>query len=96
MKIYQVRIKVNKNLASEFEQYMKQQHIPDVMATGSFQRCIFAREDDENYLVQYFTDDQALQDYLENSAQRLRDDFSFHFPAGIQIFRSILEVVFET
>lgn len=93
MLIYQVEIKISENIAERFENYMIKQHIPDVMATGLFQRYVFSKEDFQTYQVQYFTEQRSLSLYLEKEASRLRADFIRNFPNDVIIERRTLEIL---
>ncbi|RMG01374.1 MAG: DUF4286 family protein [Acidobacteria bacterium] len=93
MLIYQVEIKISENIADRFEDYMLKQHIPDVMATGLFQRYVFSRRGSQTYQVQYFTDHRSLSLYLEKEASRLRADFIRNFPDNVIIERQTLEIL---
>jgi hypothetical protein len=91
--IYQVNLKVSDYLISDFEKYMLEEHIPDVLKTGKFHRCVFARREKGNYQIEYFTNREALNNYLETESKKLRQDFIERFPDGIEISRNELEIL---
>ena len=93
MLIYEITATVDAGLAADYERYMAEQHIPDVLSTGYFAAAFFAKNGGQ-YRIGYHADSQELFDaYLENEAERLREDFARHFPTGIDISRQILEIV---
>ncbi|GIU81845.1 MAG: DUF4286 family protein [Acidobacteria bacterium] len=91
--IYQVEAKVRGDLIADFEEYMLETHICDVMKTGKFEKCIFAGKGNGIYQIQYFTDHEQLQEYIEKEAPALRGDFIKRFPEGVEINRSELEIL---
>jgi hypothetical protein len=101
MVLYNVTVSVAHSLAEEWKQWMKEVHIPDVMATGCFTGYRFMRlignEQDANglsFAVQYETDSlRTLQAYFAKYANGLRDKVSEKYGDNILTFRSILEEV---
>ncbi|MBK7706636.1 MAG: DUF4286 family protein [Acidobacteria bacterium] len=61
MLIYEITAKVRADLIGHYERYMRETHIPDLMATGFFSGAKFLRSGD-GYRIQYETDD--LDGYL--------------------------------
>ncbi|HEY7505296.1 MAG TPA: DUF4286 family protein [Gemmatimonadales bacterium] len=87
---YEVTSVVEESLAGRFEQYMRETHIPDVLATGCFQSAVFARSSPGRYRTGYIARTQAdLDRYLETHTARLRVDFAAHFPKGVSLAREI-------
>jgi hypothetical protein len=92
--IYEITVEVESELREKYEDYMRRQHIPDLLATGYFRAADFSRSSPRRYRVRYEAFDQnALDKYLEAEAARLRADFIKHFPAGVQVSREIWTVV---
>ncbi len=91
--IYQVEARVHNELTQAFEKYMLEVHIAEVMKTGKFEKCIFARKRDGIYQIQYFTKHESLKEYIEKGAPVLRQEFSRQFPKGVEISRSKLEIL---
>lgn len=90
---YEVTAIVPSELAERFESYMRDRHIADVLATGYFESSTFSR-DGGKYRMKYVARSRELLDqYLANETQRLRDDFSEHFPEGIELSREIWDVI---
>ncbi len=93
MLIYEVTTTVNPGIAADYERYMTERHIPDVLATGYFAAAFFAKNGNV-YRIGYHADSQELFDtYIANDAERLRADFASHFPTGIEVSRQILNIV---
>lgn len=94
MLIYEITAIVSEKSVETYEKYMREQHIPDLLKTGYFKSAYFTRSTENRYRIQYHAHDQnALDDYLEKEASRLREDFSLHFPTGIEISRETWEIL---
>lgn len=87
---YEVTAEVLPELRVRYELYMRERHIPDVLATGLFAGARFARGDDGRYRIRYeFADRPAYEKYVERHATRLREDFAAHFPTGVELRRDV-------
>lgn len=96
MIIYEITTTVSDELLETYEKYMREIHIPDLLATGYFGKAYFTRSGENRYRVQYHAHDQkALDDYLEKDAPRLREHFMSHFLKGIELSRENWEIVEE-
>ena len=51
--VYEVTAVVEHELAEEWERYMREQHIPDVLATGWFTRASLIRAQGGRYRISY-------------------------------------------
>ncbi len=92
MIVYEVYIKVQAGLIEQFETYMEERHIPDMIETGFFFGADFKILSDGNYRVSYQCKDKAtLDEYLNTDAERLRKDFIKNFQEGIVVSRKIIE-----
>ena len=92
--IYEITAVARAELVEEYEKYMREQHIPDLLATGYFRGASFTRSSENRYRIRYEAFSQAaLDDYLRNEAERLRADFKAHFPGGVELSREIWEVL---
>ena len=90
--IYEITAVVRAGLIEEYETYMRGRHIPDLLATGYFSGAAFTRSGENRYRIRYEALSQkALDDYLDNEAERLRGDFLAHFPDGIELSREVWE-----
>lgn len=94
MVIYEITAVVQIELIEEYEKYMRERHIPDLLETGYFRGAYFTRSAKNRYRVQYHAHDQkALDEYLETNANRLRADFLAHFPEGVELVREVWNVL---
>ena len=94
MIIYEITATVRADLIEKYEEYMRETHIPDLMATNYFSGAKFTRSSENRYRIQYEARDQkALDEYLETEAARLRADFLAHFSEGIELTRENWEVM---
>ena len=100
MYIYNVTTHVHWSIHEAWVQWMQQEHIPAIMATGYFEKYQLVRvlETDETegptYAVQYFshTKEDYLR-YIENHAPRLREESQNKWGELCLSFRSLMEVV---
>lgn len=99
MIIYNVTTIIEDDVHEEYVQYMKNVHIPEVMATGKFYSSNLLRltepvNDGITYCAQYITDDTTkLADYRENYSPKLQQDIQQKFANKFVSFRSVLEKV---
>ena len=94
MIVYEVRAIVRDDLTEAYERYMRDRHIPDLMETGSFVAATFERAEPGRYAIRYSSPDrETLDQYLAEHAHRLRTDLLEHFPEGIELSRTELEVI---
>lgn len=100
MIIYNVTIKVEPGIAREWLEWMKQSHIPEVMATGCFEqyRIVQLLEQDDSegptYAVQYQA--ASMDDYeryISNFAGTLRQQSLTRWGEAFIAFRSLMRVV---
>jgi hypothetical protein len=90
MIIYEVTAVVEARLAETYERYMRQQHIPDVLASGCFQRADLASATPGRYRMRYeASTDEDLERYLATHAARLREDVASRFPEGVVLSREV-------
>ncbi len=88
--IYEITAVVSAKLVEKYEKYMREQHIPDLLATGYFRSAKFTFSSDNRYRILYEAESmESLNKYLERESARLRADFSAHFPTGIELSREI-------
>lgn len=101
MYIYNVTINVVEEVHEEWLQWMKEEHIPQMLDTGKFTKALMTRVLVEEamggitYSVQYTTKDKAtLEAYYNENATELRAA-SKRFKDKFVAFRTELEVVSE-
>jgi|SRR5919112_4169262 hypothetical protein len=94
--VYEVTAVVELELVEEWERYMRDRHIPDVLATGCFTGASLARASGGRYLMRYHLATRAdLERYLAQAAPPLRAEFTARFPGGVALTRETWEVVQE-
>jgi hypothetical protein len=94
MVIYEITAVVQQELVERYETYMREQHIPDLLATGFFTGAVLTRSTESHYRVSYKARNQvALDEYLKTEAKRLRADFLAYFSEGIELSREVREIL---
>jgi len=100
MILYNVTVKIDKDVEAEWLQWMKEDHIPEVMDTGLFTEnklCRLLSIDDPDgttYAIQFFCiglDEFIL--YQEKYAPGLQEKHSKLFKGKFVIFRTLMEVL---
>ncbi len=98
--IYNVTIKVAASINSEWLQWLKEEHIPEVTGTGCFTHALIVRllETDESegptYAIQYFAASKAdYNRYIEIHAPLLRQKSFDKWGDRFLAFRTIMEIV---
>ncbi len=91
--IYEITATVREDLAPDFERYMNDRHIPDVMATGAFESSTFARAGSGRYRISYVSSRENLDEYLRDHAPRLRSHVAEAFPDGVELSRQKWEII---
>lgn len=102
MFIYNVTINVDESIEKQWLVWMRETHIPDMLATGKFTnaRMVKVLVEEEmggvTYAVQYVTDSkETLQKYYAEDAERLRHEAMRLFADKFIAFRTELQVVSE-
>lgn len=100
MIVYNVTSKVTWAIHEAWVQWMKEEHIPEVVATGCFTHAQFLRlletEDEEGptYTVQYFAESKEKQEaYVATFANTLREKVFAKWGNQFIAFRSVMELV---
>lgn len=100
MIVYNVTTKVTHQIASKWLEWINQEHIADIVATGCFTHAIVLRlievDDSEGptYAVQYYSPDKSLYNkYIQEFAEALRKKAFDKWGDQFISFRSVLEVV---
>ena len=98
MIIYNVTVKVDLDIREAWRSWMREEHIPAVLATGRFTgyqlcRLLHEEEDGATYAIQYFCPDMAtLQHYAALEAPRLQAQHRQRFPDRYVAIRTLMEV----
>lgn len=101
MIVYNVTCNLSKGMAPEWLQWMKEVHIPEVMATGCFHdykimRLLQNDPDDEgvNYAIQYTCSDIAtLEAYRRDFGPALMQKTAEKYGDSVLAYRSVLEII---
>lgn len=100
MVLYNVTIKIDKTVADEWVQWMKNEHMPELMQTGLFADSKLFRlldvEDDDGvtYAAQYFCKNmEDYNSYIDNHAMVMREKGFARFGNKFVAFRTIMESV---
>ncbi len=100
MIVYNVTTKVDLQIAAPWLEWLKTEHIPEIIATGCFTGATILRlletDDTEgpSYAVQYFAASRELYAlYIEQHAADLRQRSLEKWGAGFIAFRTVMEVV---
>lgn len=93
MLVYEITATVDDKLIAEYERYMIEEHIPDVLATAHFTTASISKGGNLYRISYHAATRENLDAYLVNDATRLRADFAGHFPAGVEVSREIFEIV---
>lgn len=100
MIIYNVTVKVAPSVKEEWLEWMKNTHIPEVLATGlfhSYRICHLLEQDESDgptFAIQYFTDSmENYHSYVKEHASLLRDKTTALFKDKLVAFRTVMQVV---
>ncbi len=101
MILYNVTVSVDESVHQDWLQWMREVHIPEVLATGCFLESrlsrILAEEDGGvTFSVMYLSPSQEMYDeYQQKYAPKLQSDHSQRYQGKFAAFRTILNVVEE-
>lgn len=99
MIVYNITIKILPDIEEEWIKWQKEEHIPDIMASGNFSEYKFYKlldEDDEGitYVLQYFaTSPEQYQEYITKTAPILREKAIKKWGDKFIAFRTVMQVV---
>lgn len=97
--IYNVTIKLDSQVNEEWLHWMKTVHLPEVMATGSFDsfqinRIIKDEPDGITYAIQYVCPDmKTLHQYQVKHAQKLQAEHHQRYQGKFVAFRTLMEIL---
>lgn len=102
MYIYNVTVNIDESVEKEWLQWMKEKHIPAMLATGKFVKAkmtlVMINEEmgGTTYSVQYTTDSlETLQKYYQENATLLQNTTPKQFQNKFVSFSTQLKVVDE-
>jgi hypothetical protein len=100
MIIYNVTVKITNAIHTDWLQWLKDEHIPEIIQTGCFTHAVILRimevDDTEGptYAIQYFAESKGLyNNYIENHAVLLREKSFKKWGNQFIAFRSVMQVV---
>lgn len=101
MIVYNVTINVEEDIHDEWLRWMKEEHIPEVMATRCFTDFkilrVITRQEGETgitYAIQYYADSfDNYRLYQEKFAPRLQQEHALRYKDKFTVFRTLLETV---
>ena len=93
MLIYEVTAHVDDSIRKEFEKFMAETHIPDVLATGKFAAAFFAGSNGLYRIGYHCNSRELLESYYAENAAALRAEVAERFPAGVEFSRKELDIV---
>jgi len=98
--IYNVTIKVQRNIADDWLQWLIQEHAPQIIATNCFKKFTALKllEQDEEegitYAIQYFADNmQSYERYISQFADHFRKESLNKWGEKFIAFRTLMQVV---
>lgn len=99
MILYNVTVKVDKEIHLEWLNWMRSEHIPAVLDTGKFTdfricRLLQDEPDGVTYAIQYFSPDlETLIRYQQEDARRLQQEHAARFEGRYAAFRTAMEII---
>ncbi|MCZ2101062.1 MAG: DUF4286 family protein [Chitinophagales bacterium] len=100
--LYNVTIKIDAEIHSEWKEWMCTIHIPDVMATGCFEAYKLTRiidDEDEHgvgFAIQYVAlSEDTFRLYQENFALALQKEHSDRYQGRYVAFRTLMAIEHE-
>jgi len=101
MVVYNVTVSVSPGKSAVWLDFMRKEHVPEVLATGAFRdykicRVLGYEEGGETFAVQYVAwSTDHLRRYTEEHAPRLQAAHTNRFGTDAVAFRTVLEVLEE-
>jgi hypothetical protein len=88
MVTYEVTCEIEPAQLAVYEPFMRERHIPDLLATGCFEAAELLQAAPGRYRVRYHAKSQTdLDRYLADHAPRFRAEFQGLLPAGVKLSR---------
>jgi hypothetical protein len=94
---YYVQLTIDTKVQTDWIQWMMETHIPEVVATGHFEKCYFQQiidplptADKVSFLVIYECESlESLRKYSENDAPRLMEEHEKKFGGSFSVNRFV-------
>lgn len=100
--IYNVTVVVDQSIVERWVEWMKQEHIPEVMNTGMFTSYMFTEvfpeqeQDQPSFSIQYRAKDlESIKLYMQMYAPELKSKSANAWGTHALAFRTLLEVLDE-
>lgn len=101
MILYNVTVNIDDDVEQDWIEWMKSQHIPEVMDTGYFTEYRMMKmlseshdETGKTYAIQYMANTLSdLETYLEKAAPKLQKQSIIRYGTKMAAFRTVLEEV---
>jgi Domain of unknown function (DUF4286) len=99
MVLYSVTVNVIEEIHEEWIQWMREEHVPEVMNTGCFAMHKIMKlkepaQDGHTYSFQYYCEShEKLNEYQTNFAPALRADVENRYANKFVAFRTILDII---
>ena len=99
MLLYNVTVIIEEAAVDEWLQWMKETHIPEVMATDKFVsnrmlKVLDSPNEGVTYCIQYVAENlTAYNEYQQNFAPKLQADLQSKFENRLVAFRTLMEFV---
>jgi Domain of unknown function (DUF4286) len=91
---YEITAVVEVSLQVQYEEYLRDQHIPDLLATNLFSGASLSKSETGSYSIRYEAlSREALDRYLSEYAPALRKNSMDHFPEGVELSRTEWTVI---
>lgn len=100
MLLYNVTIKIDRDIEKEWLEWIKTVHIPEVVKAGKFAGSQISKlldlpeDEDSTYVIQFRCESRAQYDsYIKNFSASLRDDHNRRYKDRFVAFRTLMEVI---
>jgi len=101
MVLYNVTINIDEDVENDWIDWMKNEHIPEVMDTGYFKEYRMLKmltespdETGKTYAIQYMAESlDEIETYLDKEAPKLQKQGIIRYGTKMAAFRSVLEEV---
>ncbi|OQR89587.1 hypothetical protein THRCLA_22665 [Thraustotheca clavata] len=95
--VYEVVVRCELDTTDRLNEYMRNRHLPQILATGCFASIEFEQNSPDSFRTRYKADSQAdLDRYLKEHTGEMREDFMAHFPSGIKAVERVNWNVLQT
>jgi hypothetical protein len=99
MFIYNVTVNISDDVHTDWLNWMRQTHIPDVMKTGCFidnrlVKVLYVEDDGHTYSIQYtFLEMEDIERYNKHFAPQLQAEHAAKYKDKYAAFRTLLQII---